>query len=74
VIYIHQQQQFEHEACLSFYKIFNQTKMSTVRPLLARSLRQTVVLCNTTLHTAPNVGLQAVARRTFAASASDPTV
>lgn len=48
--------------------------MSTVRPLLARSLRQTVVLCNTTLRTAPNVGLQTVARRTFAASASDPTV
>lgn len=48
--------------------------MSTVRPFLARSLRQTAALRNTTLRTVSNVGLQAVARRTFVASASDATV
>lgn len=55
-------------------RLFNQTKMSTVRSLVARSLRQTSILRNTTLRTAPNVGLQIVARRTFTASASDATV
>lgn len=55
-------------------RLFNQTKMSTVRSLVARSLRQTSILRNTTLRTVPNVGLQTVARRTFTASASDATV
>lgn len=54
-------------------RLFNQTKMSTVRSLVARSLRQTSILRNTTLRTVPNVGLQTVAR-TFTASVSDATV
>ena len=54
-------------------RLFNQTKMSTVRSLVARSLRQTSILRNTTLRTVPNLGLQTVARRTFTASASDAT-
>ncbi|CAO0789867.1 unnamed protein product [Mucor circinelloides] len=48
--------------------------MSAIRSLAARSIRQTPALCHVTLRAAPAVGLQTVARRTYAASASDATV
>lgn len=48
--------------------------MSAIRSLVARSVRQTSALCHVTLRAAPAIRVQTVARRTYAASASDATV
>ncbi|GAN11648.1 hypothetical protein MAM1_0776d11227, partial [Mucor ambiguus] len=48
--------------------------MSAIRSLIARSVCQAPTLCHISLRAAPAVSLQTVARRMYAASASDATV